>query len=160
MLTLSPTEEPTYTLNLSGKELSFLDDTGATRSTIAVKELPGVEKFGNSAQVVGLGGKIQTLDATAQLSVRCGPLQEKHAFLLTTKAPVNLFGRYLLCKLGCTTACTEKGVFIDIPPKKAQLAMMVLMTPHPVAYWWRLPRQLISDVLKCLDAILAERQNM
>ena len=89
---MSPTEEPTYTLNVSGKELSFLVDMGATHSTIAVKELPGVEKSGNSAQFVGLGGKIQTLDTTAQLPVRCGPLQEKHAFLLTATTPVNLLG--------------------------------------------------------------------
>ena len=89
MLTLNPTEEPTYTLNVSGKELSFLVDTGATRSIIAVKELPRVEKSRNSAQVVGLGGKIQTLDTTTQLPVRCGPLQEKHAILLTTSKLVS-----------------------------------------------------------------------
>ena len=58
MLTLNPT----YTLDVSGKKLSFLVDTGATRSTIAAKELPGVEKCRNSVRVVGLGGKIQTLD--------------------------------------------------------------------------------------------------
>ena len=44
MLTLTPTEEPTYTLDVSGKKLSFLVDMGATYSTIVAKELPGVEK--------------------------------------------------------------------------------------------------------------------
>jgi len=160
MLTLNQTEEPTYTLDVSGKRLSFLVDMGATHSTIAVKELPGVEKSGTSIQVAGLGGGVQTLDTTTQLPVRCGPSQEKHAFLLTTTTPVNLLGRDLLCKLGCTIACTERGVFVDIPREKTHLAMMVLMAPHPVVYWWRLPRQPISDVLICLDAILAENQDM
>ena len=109
---------------------------------------------------MGFGGKIQTLDTTAQLLVRCGPLQEKHALLLTTTTPINLLGRDLLYKLGCTIECTERGVFVDIPPNKAQLAMMVLMAPHPVVYWWRLPKPLISDVLMCLDAILTESQSM
>ena len=108
-----------HTLNVSGKERSFLVDTGATRSTIAAEELPGVEKSRNSAQIVGLGGKIQTLDTTAHLRVRCGPMQEKHAVLLSTTTPVNLLGRDLLCKLGCTIACTKKGtinvVVVDLP---------------------------------------------
>ena len=160
MLKLTPTEEPTYSLDISGKKLSFLIDTGATYSTIAAKELPGVEKSNTEVQVVGLGGSIQTLKTTTQLPVRCGPLQEKHAFLLTTTTPVNLLGRDLLCKLGCKIACTKKGVFVDIPRDKAQSVMMILMTPHPVVYWWRLPRQPISDALICLNAILAESKEM
>ena len=37
---------------------------------------------------------------------------------------------------------------------------MILIVPHLVVYWWRLPRQPISDVLICLDAILAKNKEM
>ncbi|KAG6925680.1 protein NYNRIN-like, partial [Chelydra serpentina] len=53
---------------------------------------------------------------------------DQHAFLLSPHSPVNLLGRDLLCKLGCTIYCTPDGVFLEVPDENTNLVLATLQT--------------------------------
>ena len=60
--------------------------------------------------MVGITGVVEKIPTTENLTVECGPLEAHHAFLLAANSLVNLLGRDLLCRLGCTVKCSKYAV--------------------------------------------------
>jgi len=107
--------ELTTTLNVEGKQVTFLVDTGATRSTLKQGEIKNLPLSGDLVSVVGVSGRREDIPISDKLRVEVGPLRGEHAFLVAKHTPMNLLGRDLLCRMGCTITCRQEGVFIDTP---------------------------------------------
>uniref|UniRef100_UPI00358E1EFB uncharacterized protein n=1 Tax=Myxine glutinosa TaxID=7769 RepID=UPI00358E1EFB len=150
---MTPAEEPTMMLDVEGRQLEFLVDTGATRSTINKGQLPSLRPTARNVQILGVSGLPQALPISEEVRVTCGPLEAKHAFLMTTTAPTNLLGRDLLCRLGCQISCTEEGVFVDVAESKRDLVMTALSRPGPTVYWWRMDEGALATWTHIIDNV-------
>lgn len=93
----------------------FLVDTRASVWAIQSKCFPSPPLTRQVVQAVGIFNEPVLHPVTEPLTVSIGPLSAEHAFLLSSTSPVNLLGRDLLCKLGCSIFCTPKGVYSELP---------------------------------------------
>ena len=82
------------------ENVSFLVDTGATRSTIRKDVMPTALLSHQRANVVGISGGVEKIPITQNITIEYGPLEVHHAFLLAVNSPISLLGRHLLCRLG------------------------------------------------------------
>ena len=138
LLTATPLDEPTLNLKVNGKNVSFLGDTGATHLTIRKDVMPTAPLSLQRVNVVGISGIAKKIPRTQNLTVEYGPFEVHHAFLLAANSPVNLLGRDLLCRLGCTVRCSPDGVYLDIPEiEEAETLETPSRSIGPVVYWWR-----------------------
>ncbi len=65
--------------------------------------------------------------------------------LVSNQTPVNLLGRYALCKMGLQILCSPDGVYIDTMGIETQ---MIVLEPKENVYWIG---QLESDVRKTIN---------
>ncbi|KAJ1131716.1 hypothetical protein NDU88_010049 [Pleurodeles waltl] len=93
--------------------VSFLVDTGATRSTVRSIEVPNLPLSGRTVQVVGVANRHLTNPITDPVQVRIGNYQGLHDFVVCDTSPIALLGRDLLCKLGCSIMCSNDGIRIQ-----------------------------------------------
>ncbi|KAJ1175251.1 hypothetical protein NDU88_000539 [Pleurodeles waltl] len=96
-----------------GHRVSFLVDTGATRSTVRSIEVPNLPLSGRTVQVVGVANRYLTNPITDPVQVRIGNYQGSHKFVVCDSSPISLLGRDLLCKLGCSIMCSNDGIKIQ-----------------------------------------------
>ncbi|KAJ1176374.1 hypothetical protein NDU88_001656 [Pleurodeles waltl] len=96
-----------------GHRVSFLVDTGATRSTVRSIEVPNLPLSGRTVRVVGVANRYLTNPITDPVQVRIGNYQESHKFVVCDSSPISLLGRDLLCKLGCSIMCSNNGIKIQ-----------------------------------------------
>ncbi|KAJ1128471.1 hypothetical protein NDU88_006849 [Pleurodeles waltl] len=96
-----------------GHRVSFLVDTGATRSTVRSIEVPNLPLSGRTVQVVGVANRHLTNPITDPVPVRIGNYQGSHSFVVCDSSPIALLGRDLLCKLGCSIMCSNDGIRIQ-----------------------------------------------
>ncbi|KAJ1105190.1 hypothetical protein NDU88_002598 [Pleurodeles waltl] len=96
-----------------GHSVSFLVDRGATRSTVRSIEVPNLPLSGRTVQVVGVANRYLTNPITDPVQVRIGNYQGSHIFVVCDSSPISLLGRDLLCKLGCSTMCSNDGIKIQ-----------------------------------------------
>ncbi|KAJ1191684.1 hypothetical protein NDU88_001000 [Pleurodeles waltl] len=96
-----------------GHRVSFLVDTGATRSTVRSVEVPNLPLSGRTVQVVGVANRYLTNPITDPVQVRIGNYEGSHKFVVCDSSPISLLGRDLLCKLGCSIMCSNDGIKIQ-----------------------------------------------
>ncbi|KAJ1119866.1 hypothetical protein NDU88_008051 [Pleurodeles waltl] len=96
-----------------GHRVSFLVDTGATRSTVRSIEVPNLPLSGRTVQVVGVANRYLTNPITDPVPVSIGNYQGVHNFVVCDSSPIALLGRDLLCKLGCSIMCLYDGIRIQ-----------------------------------------------
>ncbi|KAJ1124958.1 hypothetical protein NDU88_003401 [Pleurodeles waltl] len=97
-----------------GHRVSFLVDTGATRSTVRSIEVPNLPLSGRTVQVVGVANRHLTNPITDPVPVKIGNYQGSHNFVVCDSSPIALLGRDLLCKLGCSIMCSGDGIKIQM----------------------------------------------
>ncbi|KAJ1129224.1 hypothetical protein NDU88_007595 [Pleurodeles waltl] len=95
-----------------GHRVSFLVDTGATRSTVRSIEVPNLPLSGRTVQVVGVANWYLTNPITDPVPISIGNYQGLHNFVVCDSSPIALLGRDLLCKLGCSIMCSYDGIRI------------------------------------------------
>uniref|UniRef100_A0A8C9TLE4 ribonuclease H n=1 Tax=Scleropages formosus TaxID=113540 RepID=A0A8C9TLE4_SCLFO len=104
-------------LEVDGRKIKFLVDTGATRSTLRSKEAQGAPTSGQFANVVGAAGLTHFLAETLPLPVSSPKTSHvvHHAFLLSDFCPVNLLGRDLLAKLDVRIQVIKDSTHLSSP---------------------------------------------
>jgi len=91
---------PMIEVQVEGRKVEFLIDSGATNSVIKQKELPDLTVLcGKWATSRSATGHLVREPYTADLSCQTGDHSFAHAFLVTNTCPCNLLGRDLMCKL-------------------------------------------------------------
>ena len=115
----TPLDLPIWPIEVHGRTLNFVVDTGAGVSVISAKQWddvppPVTEKTMLSSDAGG-GSTLERF--TVPLVVKDiqadSEIHLKHAFLFSPVCPVNLLGRDLMCKLGMFVKCTGDGLVID-----------------------------------------------
>ncbi|KAJ1092899.1 hypothetical protein NDU88_006009 [Pleurodeles waltl] len=96
-----------------GHGVSFLVDTGATRSTVRSIKVPNLPLSGRTVQVVRVANRYLTNPITEPVQVRIGNYQGSHKLVVCDSSPISLLGRDLLCKLGCSIMCSNDGIKIQ-----------------------------------------------
>ena len=99
-------EEPTLNLDINGKTVPFLVDTGATVSS----DLPLSGKEISTVRISGVPHHTP-LSAPAIITSAIHPFSTKQSLLLISGSPVNLLARDLLCKMNSKIHCMPKGIF-------------------------------------------------
>uniref|UniRef100_K7EW91 ribonuclease H n=1 Tax=Pelodiscus sinensis TaxID=13735 RepID=K7EW91_PELSI len=77
----------------------------------------------------------------------------RSAFLLSASSPVNILGRDILCKLGCTIYCTPDGVFLNVPDENTNQVLATLQTEEPAQQGLPLSNDLV-DLLSQVPSYL------
>ncbi|KAJ1190955.1 hypothetical protein NDU88_000273 [Pleurodeles waltl] len=96
-----------------GHKVSFLVDTGATRSTVRSAEVPKLPLSGRTIRVVRVANQYLTNPITDPLQVEIGNFQGLHKFVVCDSNPVSLLGRDLLCKTKCSITCSNGGIEVQ-----------------------------------------------
>ena len=80
-----------------------------------------------------------------------GPLKVEYSFLLMPGSPINLLGRYLLCKLRATITCSPDGsMSLELPEESLALLPVLLSDSHEMkeSPTFKIP----DDIPECLWA--------
>ena len=88
--------DPWVTLQIEGKDVNFLLDTGAAFSVLPFHLGP---LDSQTKMVIGVDGKPQSRNFTKPLHCKVGNWQGTHPFLYIPGCPAPLLGRDLLCRL-------------------------------------------------------------
>ncbi|KAJ1108983.1 hypothetical protein NDU88_006353 [Pleurodeles waltl] len=96
-----------------GHRVSFLVDTGATRSTVRSAEVPTLPLSSRTVQVVGVAIQYLTNLITDPVHVEVGNFQGLDTFVVCHSNPVSLLGRDLLRKTKCSITCANDGIEIQ-----------------------------------------------
>ncbi|KAJ1180371.1 hypothetical protein NDU88_005592 [Pleurodeles waltl] len=96
-----------------GYKVSFLVDTGATRSTVRSAEVARLPLSGRTIRVVGVANQYLTNPITDPVQVEIGNFQGLHRFVVCDSSPVSLLGRDLLCKTKCSITCSNDGIEVQ-----------------------------------------------
>ncbi|KAJ1128754.1 hypothetical protein NDU88_007129 [Pleurodeles waltl] len=96
-----------------GHKVSFLVDTGATRSTVRSAEVPKLPLSGRTVKVVEVANQLLTNPITYPVQVELGTFQGLHRFVVCDSRPVSLLGRDLLCKTRCSITCSNEGIEVQ-----------------------------------------------
>ncbi|KAJ1088434.1 hypothetical protein NDU88_001591 [Pleurodeles waltl] len=96
-----------------GHKVSFLVDTGATRSTVRSAEVLKLPLSGRSIRVVGVANQYLTNPITDPVQVEIGNFQGLHKIVVCDSSPVSLLGRDLLCKTNCSITCSNEGIEVQ-----------------------------------------------
>ena len=127
-------------MDINGKTVPFLVDTGATVSSVRSEDMD-LPLSGKEILTVGISGvPHQTpLSAPAIITSAIHPFTTKHSLLLTSGSPVNLLGRDLLCKMNCKIHCTPKGIFLEVPHEHQFDVHLMLQQAHcETEFLWKI----------------------
>lgn len=106
-------EEPVLQVQIEGKQMPMLVDTGATYTCVGPKKatlLPLSEKF---TETVGFFGIKRLIPMTAPVKITTKEAETKIPLLLSSRTPIILLGRDALCELKIKISCSPSGVYID-----------------------------------------------
>ncbi|KAJ1081612.1 hypothetical protein NDU88_001790 [Pleurodeles waltl] len=96
-----------------GHKVSFLVDTGATRSTVRSAEVPKLPLSGCTVKVVGVADQLLTNPITDPVQVELGTFQGLPRFVVCNSSPVSLLERDLLYKTRCSITCSNEGIQVQ-----------------------------------------------
>uniref|UniRef100_A0AAQ4RT80 ribonuclease H n=1 Tax=Gasterosteus aculeatus aculeatus TaxID=481459 RepID=A0AAQ4RT80_GASAC len=160
---------PTTMVQIQGKLLSFLVDSGATHSVIQQKYFPGQKLSGKQVFSQGASGMTIVERFTAPMtsthtdSTDPEPdITVKHSFLLSSCCPINLMGRDLMCSFGISLISTPTGLQVVRCRAIDQMAKTVICDPMFVYQWWlpvdsqselsHLAASRVQPEAECMDA--------
>ncbi|XP_058872909.1 uncharacterized protein LOC131723312 isoform X1 [Acipenser ruthenus] len=106
---------PEVVLEVEGKEITFLIDTGAARSVIKKEDAPHLALSDDSVLTIGASGQANREVLTKPVNVKCNKKVVTHSFICSQLCPVNLCGRDLLTALCIKIECNPGGIIVDIP---------------------------------------------
>ncbi|CAJ1067426.1 Hypothetical predicted protein [Xyrichtys novacula] len=112
-----PAETPQLSMQVSGKPIKFLVDTGATTSCLRKKDL-SCPLSNLSVQSVGISGVPQREPLSVPLPVDLDDIKLQHSFVVSATTPMSLLGRDLLSKLNAVITCSPDGIEVYIPADK------------------------------------------
>lgn len=105
--------DPMLSMTVEGTEMTFLEDTRATYSTL--RQRPSSAILSNHmVSVVGFSGVPMTLPVTDPALAELGKQTLKHRYVVSPHVPVNLMGRDLLIKVGATIMCSADGLTVTL----------------------------------------------
>ncbi|XP_056906510.1 uncharacterized protein LOC130535469 isoform X1 [Takifugu flavidus] len=139
---------PTMKLNVNGKTLKFVVDTGATYSVIRKHDLPHTDMSSRSLHSMGASGVSTRETFSLPLNCRLGDHGFKHSFLMSSSCPLNLMGRDLILGLGVNLVSTPEGLELRRPD-----AQSITMLAKPVTqdtlwiYVWSINEQSAQQML-------------
>ena len=140
-MTLKPSEEPILNLEIAGKPIPFLVDSGATVSVLREGSVP-VSLSTDTILTVGVSGLPLTEYFCDPVKVKLGDKIVKHRFIVSTHCPVNLLGRDLLGAFNLNIQCTDSGFSAASP----SIGLSPLRL-GPVEYSWDLTEQRTFNTL-------------
>ncbi|XP_034399434.1 uncharacterized protein LOC117737514 isoform X3 [Cyclopterus lumpus] len=150
---------PTAMVEIQGKQLSFLVDSGATHSVIQQKHFPNQKLSGRHVYSQGASGLTVVENFTTPMtsthtdSTDAEPdITTKHSFLLSSLCPINLMGRDLMCSFGISLISTPTGLRVVRQRIVTQMVKSTLCDPLFVYQWW-----IPVDALTHLSRLTAER---
>ncbi|XP_077155333.1 uncharacterized protein LOC143817732 [Ranitomeya variabilis] len=139
------------TINVQGKPLPFLVDTGAARSVIRLQDLPFPDLISTEAVTcVGVDGKPTSNKFTSKIQV--GPYEDVFMHLVVSPTcPTNLLGADLLQKLRATIAYSSDGLTITDPLNPSeecqlQAAPLLMMMDEAAKTFSSVPPEVMSQV--------------
>lgn len=108
---------PTTVLNVQGKTIEFLVDSGATNSVLKKTLFPGQKLSGRQVFSKSASGTVMSERFTTPMmcvhTETNDPQPDRKAkcsFLLSPVCPVNLLGRDLMCEFGIGVVPTSTGL--------------------------------------------------
>ncbi|XP_044028061.1 uncharacterized protein LOC122864564 [Siniperca chuatsi] len=139
---------PEHTINVAGKDIVFLVDSGATDSVIRESEFAVLPKMsGRFVRTVGVSGTPLVERYTTPLP--CSEEIEKHfkhSFLLSKRCPINIIGRDMMIRLGIILISTPEGIIVarisDTASQYVKHSSMELM----YSYQWKVPHTAAGSV--------------
>ena len=109
MITNGPEQEPIINVNIEGKIIPMMIDTGATCTCIRKEYASHLPLSGQYIQTVGFSGKIMLNPTTQPVTVKIGAKETKIEIVVCKNSPVNLLGRDAILALGLKLNCKEGG---------------------------------------------------
>ena len=107
MITNGPEQEPIIHVNIEGKMIPMMIDTGATCTCIRKEYASHLPLSGQYIQIVGFSGKTMLNPTTKPVTVIiCAKLE----IVVCKNSPVNLLGRDAILALGLKLNCKEGGI--------------------------------------------------
>ncbi len=134
----NPQDDPFLPVNVNGRTVEILIDSGATLSTVKSNEHV-CTATNNFVTTVGVSGVPQKEPLSKCTNITVDGNNVTHSFLISETSPINLMGRDLLCKLHASIHCTPDGLFLSLPDEKAPQAFQFLKTANDCLYCWDLP---------------------
>ena len=144
---------PTAELQIMGRKLTFLVDSGATRSVIKQTDLPQCKPSGRYVYSISAAGTTVKEMFSEPVSCIDSGSQEfpfttsiKHSFLLSSVCPINLIGRDLILRLGLNLISTPEG--IQVTRNSYAMAMISQPTERLLyVYQWLVPLSIATELL-------------
>lgn len=134
-LTHNPAAMPMLNVEVQGKTLKFMVDSGAGYSVIRVQDLNCKTQPGKHKALIGVGMVKEKLSVPLRCSLDLSLISHCFFFfIISSTCPVNLLARYLMCKLGCNLISSPTGLSVEF-----ENPCMVQIAPGApgYAYMWR-----------------------
>ncbi|XP_044053230.1 uncharacterized protein LOC122876682 isoform X3 [Siniperca chuatsi] len=145
---------PEHTINVAGKDIVFLVDSGATDSVIRDSEFAVLPKMsGRFVRTVGVSGTPLVERYTTPLP--CSEEIEKHfkhSFLLSKRCPINIIGRDMMIRLGIILISTPEGIIVARISDTASQYVKHSSRELMYSYQWKLPHTAAGSVNNTLIA--------
>ena len=138
MLSSQADKEPTLQVNIEGKSVTLMIDTGAIYSCVTTADAQHLprSKSGRVAKTIGFSGQVQLIPFSAPVTVELDGKQIKMPILMSDHTPINLMGRDILSRMGVQIECTPNGLsLISQEPCHAMASQIPI---SKTIYWIRL----------------------
>ncbi len=136
MISCDADQEPMLQVNIEGKPITLMLDTGASFSCLNPRyasHLPCLEIYKDS-RILG-GNSATSYDAPVSISLK--DTEIRIPILVSEHTPVNLLGRDAICKLKMQIWCTPDGIYVDDKAIRQMNVSTLQQTQEPCAniYW-------------------------
>ncbi len=137
MISCDADQEPMLQVNIEGKPITLMLDTGASYSCLNPRYASHLPMSGKYIKTVGFSGVTQLLPMTAPVSITLKDTEIRIPVLVSEHTPVNLLGRDAICKLKMQVWCTPDGIYVDDRAIRQMNVSTLQQTQEPCAniYW-------------------------
>ncbi len=137
MISRDADQEPMLQVNIEGKPITLMLDTGASFLCLNPRYASHLPMSGKYIKTVGFSGVTQLLPMTAPVSISLKDTEIRIPILVSEHTPVNLLGRDAICKLKMQIWCTPDGIYVDDKAIRQMNVSTLQQTQEPCAniYW-------------------------
>src|SRR4029434_7899011 len=131
-------KEPVMAVQIEGKSVRVMIDTGATYTCVSTDEARHIplSSTGRVAKTIGFSGQVQIIPFSAPITIEVNGKTVKMPILISEKTPVNLLGRDVLCRLGVQIKCTPDGLSLTNQMSQLSMTLRSLSTPQTKHIHW------------------------